>query len=77
MWGMQFVKYLYEEKRKMGDTYIFIDEAHQLVPAKPPTAGKGGTFPRLRDNFEKLAREEGFRINLISKEHNLREICMK
>ena len=66
MWGMQLVKYLYEEKRKMGDTYIFIDEAHQLVPAKPPTAGKGGTFPRLRDNFEKLAREgRKFEINLI------------
>jgi len=66
MWGMQLVKYLYENKRDMGDSYIFIDEAHQLIPAKPPTAGKGGTFPRLRDNFEKLAREgRKFAINLV------------
>ena len=66
MWGMQLVKYLYESKREMGNSYIFIDEAHQLVPAKPPTAGKGGTFPRLRDNFEKLAREgRKYGINLI------------
>lgn len=66
MWGMQLVKYLYENKREMGDSYIFIDEAHQLIPSKPPTAGKGGTFPRLRDNFEKLAREgRKFAINLI------------
>jgi uncharacterized protein len=66
MWGMQLVKYLYENKREMGDSYIFIDEAHQLIPAKPPTAGKSGTFPRLRDNFEKLAREgRKFAINLI------------
>lgn len=66
MWGMQLVKYLYENKRQMGNSFIFIDEAHQLVPAKPPTAGKGGTFPRLRDNFEKLAREgRKYGINLI------------
>ena len=66
MWGMQLVKYLYENKRQMGNSFIFIDEAHQLVPAKPPTAGKGGTFPRLRDNFEKLVREgRKYGINLI------------
>ena len=66
MWGMHLVKYLYENKRQMGNSFIFIDEAHQLVPAKPPTAGKGGTFPRLRDNFEKLAREgRKYGINLI------------
>jgi DNA helicase HerA-like ATPase len=66
MWGMQLVKWLYENKREKGEFFVFIDEAHQLIPAKPPTAGKGGTFPRLRDNFEKLAREgRKFGINLI------------
>lgn len=66
MWGMQLVKYLYENKRKMEHSYIFIDEAHKLIPAKPPTAGKSGTFPRLRDNFERLAREgRKYAINLI------------
>ena len=66
MWGMQLVKWLYENKRQKGEFFVFIDEAHQLVPAKPPEAGKRGTFLRLRDNFEKLAREgRKFGINLI------------
>jgi len=66
MWGMQLVKWLYENKREKGQFFVFIDEAHQLIPAKPPSAGKGGTFPRLRDNFEKLSREgRKFGINLI------------
>jgi len=66
MWGMQLVKWLYENKREDGQFFVFIDEAHTLVPAKPPSAGKNGTFPRLRDNFEKLAREgRKFGINLI------------
>ena len=58
MWGMQLVKWLYENKRLEGQFFVFIDEAHQLIPQKPPAAGKNGTFQRLRDNFEKLAREE-------------------
>ena len=66
MWGMQLVKWLYENKREDGQFFVFIDEAHQLIPAKPPEAGRSGTFPRLRDNFEKLAREgRKFGINLI------------
>ena len=66
MWGMQLVKWLYENKREDGQFFVFIDEAHQLVPKYPPEAGKGGTFPRLRSNFEKLAREgRKFGINLI------------
>lgn len=66
MWGMQLVKWLYENKRKKGQFFVFIDEAHQLIPSKPPSAGKGGTYERLRDNFEKLSREgRKFGINLV------------
>ncbi len=66
MWGMQLVKWLYTNKREPGDFFVFIDEAHSLVPAKSPEAGKNGTFERLRSNFEKLAREgRKFGINLI------------
>ena len=66
MWGMQLVKWLYDNKRNDGSFYVFIDEAHQLVQAKPPSEGRNGTFSRLRDNFEKLAREgRKFGINLV------------
>ena len=66
MWGMQLVKWLYENKREKGQFFVFIDEAHSLIPRYPPEAGKKGTFPRLRSNFEKLAREgRKFGINLI------------
>ena len=66
MWGMQLVKWLYDNKREDGDFFVFIDEAHMLVPSRPPVDGKSGTFPRLRSNFEKLAREgRKFGINLI------------
>ena len=51
MWGMQLVKYLYENKREMGDSYIFIDEAHQLIPAKPPTGWKRGHIPKIKRQF--------------------------
>ena len=66
MWGMQLVKWLYDNKREDGEFFVFIDEAHMLVPRYPPVDGKSGTFPRLRSNFEKLAREgRKFGINLI------------
>ena len=66
MWGMQMVKWLYDNKRESGDFFVFIDEAHALIPARPPVAGGRGTFERLRENFEKLAREgRKFGRNLI------------
>lgn len=44
------------------------DEAHQIIPAKPPPMGSRSaeTFDRLRRNFELLAREgRKFGINLV------------
>lgn len=66
MWEMQLVKWLYDNKKEIGDTYVFFDEAHQIIPDRPNTFGSSGVFDRLRSNFEKLAREgRKFRINLI------------
>lgn len=67
MWEMQIVKWLYDNKsNKTNHYYVFIDEAHQIIPAKAPAEGLKGTFDRLRTNFERLAREgRKFGINLI------------
>ncbi|MDP3462756.1 MAG: ATP-binding protein [Bacteroidales bacterium] len=75
MWEMQLVKWLYENKKEMSNTYIFFDEAHQIIPAKPNSFGSPGVFERLRSNFEKLAREgRKFRINLILSTQNPKDL---
>ena len=66
MWEMQLVKWLYENKKESWNCYVFFDEAHQIIPAKPSGVGAQGTFERLKSNFERLAREgRKFGINLI------------
>ncbi|HQV85939.1 MAG TPA: ATP-binding protein [Chitinophagaceae bacterium] len=75
MWEMQLVKWLYEKKKEMSNTYVFFDEAHQIIPAKPNSFGSPGVFERLRSNFEKLAREgRKFRINLILSTQNPKDL---
>lgn len=75
MWEMQLVKWLYENKKEMSNTYVFFDEAHQIIPAKPTSFGSPGVFERLRSNFEKLAREgRKFRINLILSTQNPKDL---
>lgn len=75
MWEMQLVKWLYENKKHMSNTYVFFDEAHQIIPAKPNSFGSPGVFERLRSNFEKLAREgRKFRINLILSTQNPKDL---
>ncbi|MEQ9007783.1 MAG: hypothetical protein RLP12_07860, partial [Ekhidna sp.] len=72
MWEMQLVKWLNEnndtlnEEDGEGETYVFIDEAHQIIPSRPVGIADKDTFDRLRSNFERLAREgRKFGINLI------------
>ena len=68
MWEMQLVKWLYDHKQEQWNAFVFFDEAHQIIPAKPIGIGSRvtGTFERLRVNFERLAREgRKFGINLI------------
>jgi DNA helicase HerA-like ATPase len=75
MWEMQLVKWLYDNKKEMSNTYVFFDEAHQIIPAKPSSFGSPGVFERLRSNFEKLAREgRKFRINLILSTQNPKDL---
>lgn len=75
MWEMQLVKWLYENKKEMSNTYVFFDEAHQIIPAKPNSFGSPGVFERLRANFEKLAREgRKFRINLVLSTQNPQDL---
>ena len=75
MWEMQLVKWLYENKKKNWKAYVFFDEAHQIIPAKPIGIGAIGTFDRLRVNFEKLAREgRKFDINLILSTQNPKDL---
>lgn len=68
MWEMQLVSWLYKNKKKMQNSYVFFDEAHQIIP-KDKSGGSSidkNIFSRLRSNFEKLAREgRKFRLNLI------------
>jgi hypothetical protein len=79
MWEMQLVKWLNDNNERInsdnnlididgrqGETYIFFDEAHQIIPARPIGIGVQETFDRLRANFERLAREgRKYGINLI------------
>ncbi|MBV6426397.1 MAG: hypothetical protein KIPDCIKN_00909 [Haliscomenobacter sp.] len=75
MWEMQLVKWLYERKKEMSNTYVFFDEAHQIIPAKDNSFGSKEVFDRLRANFEKLAREgRKFRINLILSTQNPKDL---
>lgn len=65
MWEMQLVKWLYKNRAKIPNTFVFIDEAHQVIPRNEGTTNKE-IFKRLRGNFEKLAREgRKYRVNLI------------
>lgn len=76
MWEMQLVKWLYENKKDMSNTYVFFDEAHQIIPNSDKNSfGSPGVFGRLRSNFEKLAREgRKFRINLILSTQNPKDL---
>ncbi len=75
MWEMQLVKWLYENKKEISNTYVFFDEAHQIIPARPMGFGNKEVFERLRSNFEKLAREgRKFRINLILSTQNPKDL---
>lgn len=75
MWEMQLVKWLYENKSNVPNTYVFFDEAHQIIPAKPPGSGAAGTFERLRLNFERLAREgRKFGVNLVLATQNPKDL---
>jgi len=65
MWEMQLVKWLYNNKARIPNTFVFIDEAHQVIPKNEGTSNKE-IFKRLRSNFEKLAREgRKYRVNLV------------
>lgn len=76
MWEMQLVKWLYDNKDEMGDTFAFFDEAHQIIPAAPlAVGGARETFDRLRLNFERLAREgRKFRVNLVLSTQSPRDL---
>lgn len=75
MWEMQLVKWLYENKKDISNTYVFFDEAHQIIPRTENSFGSPGVFERLRSNFEKLAREgRKFRINLILSTQNPKDL---
>jgi uncharacterized protein len=72
MWEMLIVKWLNDnndtlnEEDSNAETFVFIDEAHQIIPARPVGIADKDTFDRLRSNFERLAREgRKFGINLI------------
>ncbi|HZS47917.1 MAG TPA: hypothetical protein VFC63_22800, partial [Blastocatellia bacterium] len=75
MWEMQLLKWLYEHKRDSWQAFVFVDEAHQVIPAKPMGIGSMETFDRLRVNFERLAREgRKFGINLVLSTQNPKDL---
>lgn len=75
MWEMQLVKWLYDNKKEMSNSFVFFDEAHQIIPRTENSFGSPGVFERLRSNFEKLAREgRKFGINLILSTQNPKDL---
>lgn len=77
MWEMQLVSWLYKKKKQMQNTYVFFDEAHQIIPATKSSGSSSSAevFSRLRSNFEKLAREgRKFRLNLVLSTQNPQDL---
>ena len=77
MWEMQLVSWLYKNKKKLKNTYVFFDEAHQIIPANKVIGSSrmAEVFNRLRSNFERLAREgRKFRLNLILSTQNPQDL---
>lgn len=77
MWEMQLVSWLYRNKKKLQNTYVFFDEAHQIIPADKisGSGAKAEVFNRLRANFERLAREgRKFRLNLVLSTQNPQDL---
>jgi len=77
MWEMQLVSWLYRKKKQMQNTYVFFDEAHQIIPANKSGGSNRSAevFSRLRSNFEKLAREgRKFRLNLVLSTQNPQDL---
>jgi len=75
MWEMQLVKWLYDNKKLMNNTFVFFDEAHQIIPRTENSFGSPGVFERLRSNFEKLSREgRKFGINLVLSTQNPKDL---
>jgi hypothetical protein len=66
MWEMQLLRWLNSNKKDLSDTFVFFDEAHQIIPAHPIGVSSKETFDRLRANFEQLARDgRKYRVNLV------------
>ncbi|WP_419700066.1 ATP-binding protein [Mucilaginibacter sp. NFX135] len=77
MWEMQLVSWLYRKKKAMQNTYVFFDEAHQIIPANKSggSSSSAEVFARLRSNFERLAREgRKFRLNLVLSTQNPQDL---
>lgn len=77
MWEMQLVSWLYVNKKKLNNTYVFFDEAHQIIPANKTIGSSrmAEVFNRLRSNFERLAREgRKFRLNLVLSTQNPQDL---
>ncbi|KAA3630596.1 MAG: ATP-binding protein [Bacteroidetes bacterium] len=76
MWEMQILKWFNQNNDTLneklnkngneGETFVFFDEAHQIIPQRPMGIANKDVFDRLRSNFERLSREgRKFGINLI------------
>lgn len=77
MWQMQLVKWLYDNRKQSSKSFVFFDEAHQIIPAKPVGVARAaaGTFERVRINFERLSREgRKFNINLVLSTQSPRDL---
>jgi hypothetical protein len=75
MWQMQIVKWLYNNKKRDWESFIFLDEAHSIIPARKNDFGSDETFHRLKSNFLKLSREgRKFGLNLVLSTQNPRDV---
>ena len=58
MWELQMVRWLYHHKNdEDGQRFVFLDEAHQIVPKSQGVFGSSAVQARARKHFEDLARE--------------------
>lgn len=76
MYEMQMINWLFDERDSDWNPYVFIDEAHQVIPKSSPFKGSGETFERLKLTFERLAREgRKYNINLILSTQSPKDIA--
>lgn len=75
MYEMQLIQWLEDRRSDDWNPFVFIDEAHQIIPSDTPFPGAKDTFERLKLTFKRMAREgRKYNISFILSTQNPNDI---